>query len=284
MTVRLFQISVFCCLLVIGLGAVHASTWSDYLDDARALVAEDSERLNLEVAPETANEVRIAVEVGQTGRISKAKVISSSGDGSLDDAVLASFREIGKLPTPPTSVYFKQFFTPLTFTYVFDPAALPVPEPEVVEAPPVEDDIEADKEDEARARASEVVAGLQQALIDAGYDPGPVDGLFGNATAGAIRAWQAAQGLADDGVPTAALLAEIRSSNRNRDAKDEELAAVSAPAESTENAVPAEIEATASLPTESVTPPSTGTFSLNREIVEDYEYVEDRVTDGYSSF
>lgn len=48
--------------------------------------------------------------------------------------------------------------------------------------------------------AGEYVALLQQALIDAGFNPGPVDGLFGHQTAEAVAQYQAANGLLVDGI------------------------------------------------------------------------------------
>jgi len=44
------------------------------------------------------------------------------------------------------------------------------------------------------------VAAVQNALVDAGFDPGPVDGIMGPQTQGAIRAFQQARGLAVDGI------------------------------------------------------------------------------------
>lgn len=43
------------------------------------------------------------------------------------------------------------------------------------------------------------VRALQQALVAAGVDPGPVDGVFGQATAVAVAAFQAREGLLVDG-------------------------------------------------------------------------------------
>ena len=40
----------------------------------------------------------------------------------------------------------------------------------------------------------------QQALVDLGYDPGPVDGIYGNQTKRAIKAFQADNGLTPDGI------------------------------------------------------------------------------------
>lgn len=44
---------------------------------------------------------------------------------------------------------------------------------------------------------------LQRDLKTLGFDPGPVDGAFGRATADALRAFQRGQGLREDGVPLA---------------------------------------------------------------------------------
>lgn len=48
--------------------------------------------------------------------------------------------------------------------------------------------------------SGEIVALLQQALIEQGFDPGPVDGLFGHQTAEAVAQYQAAAGLLVDGI------------------------------------------------------------------------------------
>ena len=47
---------------------------------------------------------------------------------------------------------------------------------------------------------------LQQALIDRGFNPGPVDGVVGAGTRAALRAWQQANGLPADGYASAAVL------------------------------------------------------------------------------
>lgn len=58
------------------------------------------------------------------------------------------------------------------------------------------------------------VADIQQALMDKGFDPGVVDGVWGRRTAGAVRAFQGNRGLQVDGVvgpiTTKALFGEAR--------------------------------------------------------------------------
>jgi len=44
------------------------------------------------------------------------------------------------------------------------------------------------------------VRDLQEALKALGHDPGPVDGVFGARTTSAVKAFQAAQGIAVDGI------------------------------------------------------------------------------------
>jgi membrane-bound lytic murein transglycosylase B len=51
---------------------------------------------------------------------------------------------------------------------------------------------------------------LQTLLNGIGFDAGEPDGLFGSRTRSAVRAFQAAQSLAADGFPTAALLDQVR--------------------------------------------------------------------------
>lgn len=50
---------------------------------------------------------------------------------------------------------------------------------------------------------------LQERLAEAGYDPGPVDGIVGAGTRRALRAWQADQGLPADGYASATVLERL---------------------------------------------------------------------------
>jgi peptidoglycan hydrolase-like protein with peptidoglycan-binding domain len=43
----------------------------------------------------------------------------------------------------------------------------------------------------------EVVMKIQQALNQAGYDPGPIDGTYGSQTRGAVTSYQKVKGLAE---------------------------------------------------------------------------------------
>jgi hypothetical protein len=45
----------------------------------------------------------------------------------------------------------------------------------------------------------DVVAEIQRLLRDAGYDPGPIDGIFGAKTTAAVAAFQAVEGIVVDG-------------------------------------------------------------------------------------
>lgn len=56
---------------------------------------------------------------------------------------------------------------------------------------------------------------IQKLLIDAGYNPGPADGLPGNKTKVAIRKYQAANGLPIDGEPSITLLDNLKGSPKS---------------------------------------------------------------------
>jgi TPR repeat protein len=58
-----------------------------------------------------------------------------------------------------------------------------------------------------------VVEAIQQALSNAGHDPGDIDGYFGAKTAAAIRLFQQQHGLAQDQTPSIELLAALVGSN-----------------------------------------------------------------------
>jgi immune inhibitor A len=51
-----------------------------------------------------------------------------------------------------------------------------------------------------RGSSGEAVSRLQQNLVDLGFEPGPVDGLFGPLTEGAVRDFQTSRGIVVDGI------------------------------------------------------------------------------------
>lgn len=59
------------------------------------------------------------------------------------------------------------------------------------------------------ATNADAVTAVQQRLAEAGYDPGPIDGVEGPGTQAAIAAWQADRGLPHTGVVSPTLLAEM---------------------------------------------------------------------------
>jgi peptidoglycan hydrolase-like protein with peptidoglycan-binding domain len=62
----------------------------------------------------------------------------------------------------------------------------------------------------------ELVVEIQTLLSDSGYEPGPIDGIFGSLTDRAVRAFQAARGLLIDGIVGPATLGEMRGSDASR--------------------------------------------------------------------
>lgn len=63
---------------------------------------------------------------------------------------------------------------------------------------------------EAIAQSTQqLVLATQRLLVQLGYEPGPIDGMIGDRTSRAIRAYQEANGLRPDGKPTTELLAQL---------------------------------------------------------------------------
>jgi hypothetical protein len=76
-----------------------------------------------------------------------------------------------------------------------------------------------EKQEEVTVEEVDVVvsiAELQQLLDEQGYDPGAVDGIFGDRTARAIRSYQANNGLKVTGRPSADLVERLRVSGREQ--------------------------------------------------------------------
>jgi len=59
----------------------------------------------------------------------------------------------------------------------------------------------------------ELIMKIQAGLTRLGFEPGPVDGVFGKRTASAIKSFQSQAGLAIDGKATPAVLKEINAKN-----------------------------------------------------------------------
>ncbi len=57
------------------------------------------------------------------------------------------------------------------------------------------------------------VTSLQEQLKAAGFDPGPIDGIYGSKTAAAVKAYQKANGLAVDGIAGPKTFASLNASN-----------------------------------------------------------------------
>jgi len=66
------------------------------------------------------------------------------------------------------------------------------------------------------------VRSLQQALRDAGFNPGPIDGIYGPLTANAVRQYQAANDLAANGRADDDLLVKLGLQKAEEDAKSDE--------------------------------------------------------------
>lgn len=60
-------------------------------------------------------------------------------------------------------------------------------------------------------QGSPLVAEVQLALVQAGYNPGPADGVIGPRTRNAISGYQRANGMVADGMPSSVLLEHLRS-------------------------------------------------------------------------
>lgn len=63
----------------------------------------------------------------------------------------------------------------------------------------------------AYAAGSPLVEDVQSALVRAGYNPGPADGLIGPRTRSAISAYQRDNGMTADGMPSSDLLEHLHS-------------------------------------------------------------------------
>jgi peptidoglycan hydrolase-like protein with peptidoglycan-binding domain len=101
----------------------------------------------------------------------------------------------------------------------------------------------------------ETVYETQELLTLLGYDPGPIDGLYGKRTGAAISAYQSANGLLVDGQPSTALLAHLRASAQAQQTSKAAIPPPAAPSPETQSTVPTEI----------LSPPPAGTAAPGAE-------------------
>jgi len=71
--------------------------------------------------------------------------------------------------------------------------------------------------------SADEISELQQLLTDLGYDPGPVDGAYGNKTKDAVAGYQIDSGLLGTGVATAGLLEALRKEVDDLNGPDEDI-------------------------------------------------------------
>lgn len=252
-----------CCVL----GSVaHAGAWADYKAIVVPLFKTENIRLDRIHHPSEPIELGFAVEIQQTGVIKEVKIISSSGSKELDAIAVESAYGLSPLPTPPASVFFRQFFTPLTFRYSLNPKNAMVTQSntlkqnqEANDKGPSNQNVGDRSGQITNQTRSDLVAGLQRELNRIGIDPGPVDGLFGSNTEAAIRNFQEQSGLPVDGRPSKQLLQRLSTYNKGQNMTD------SGGQESGAN----ELNKVASKTTDRAESAQT-----NRKFYEDYEYLD----------
>lgn len=232
----------------------HAGAWVDYKAIVVPLFETENIRLDRMHHPSEPIELGFAVEIQQTGVIREVKIISSSGSKEIDALALESAYGLSPLPTPPASVFFRQFFTPLTFRYSLNPKTAVV-----TQSNTLKQNHETNDTAVSNQTRSDLVAGLQRELTRIGIDPGPVDGLFGNNTAAAIRSFQEQSGLPVDGHPSKQLLQRLNTYNKGQNMSD------SGGQESGAN----ELNKVASKTTD-----RSESVQTNRKFYEDYEYLD----------
>ncbi|MGI9317126.1 MAG: peptidoglycan-binding protein [bacterium] len=214
-----FRILLTVYLLCVGCffsQGAYAGAWADYNAKIEPLFHAENQRLDRIHHSESQIELGFTVEVKQSGEVREVKIITSSGSDQLDAVAVKSAFDLSPLPTPPASVFFRQFFTPLTFRFQFNPRKVADQK-----APNrlLERKSNANKKDSSdssgqskpatRPKRSDLVASLQTELTRIGFDPGPVDGYFGNRTKAAIIGFQRQGGLPADGRPSRKLLQQL---------------------------------------------------------------------------
>ena len=204
-----FKFLIIACLLSVGFysQAARAGAWANYNAKIAPLFEAANARLDRIHHPVDVTELGFTVELKQSGEVREVVIITPSGSDVLDTAAVQSALALSPLPTPPASVFFRQFFTPLTIRYKFNPKK------ETVQKPakrPVEqgESIERQSQSvsETKPQRNQLVMSVQVELERLGFDPGPVDGYYGRKTEAAIKNFQRHDGLPENGRPSRALL------------------------------------------------------------------------------
>ena len=204
--------------LVLSVGffsqATHAGAWAKYNAKIAPLFESANARLDRIHHPIVATELGFTVELKQSGEVREVVVITSSGSDELDAAAVKSALDLSPLPTPPASVFFRQFFTPLTIRYKFNPKKA-VTQNTLKQQGQSADQVrnkkrQAEIASKPKPQPSELVLALQTELSRLGFEPGPVDGYFGRKTEAAIKNFQRHDGLPVNGKPSNELLQMLR--------------------------------------------------------------------------
>ena len=209
-----FKFLVAAFLLGVGFlsQAAHAGAWAKYNAKIAPLFESANARLDRIHHPAAATELGFTVELKQSGEVREVTIITSSGSEELDAAAVESALDLSPLPTPPASVFFRQFFTPLTIRYKFNPKKavtqnqLKQQSEERVSNKKQQSDIVP----KTKPQRSELVLALQTELLRLGFEPGPVDGYFGRRTEAAIKNFQRHDGLPVNGRPSSELLQMLK--------------------------------------------------------------------------
>jgi peptidoglycan hydrolase-like protein with peptidoglycan-binding domain len=172
-------------------------------------------------------------------------------------------------------VFFRQFFTPLTFRYKFNPRNLSVVTPKknvTNQQQRIDDEIRENSQNGSKGTLSGrsgLIASLQTDLAHLGFDPGPVDGYFGRRTEAAIRNFQRQRGLPVDGEPSKTLLQQVI------DYKDRK-------EHSETTTFGAEPGVSSSSISNSPTEPTNS--RLSKRVYEDYEYIDPSIPKVYEDY
>ena len=187
-----------------------AGAWANYNAKIAPLFEAANARLDRSHHPSEVTELGFTVELKQSGEVREVVIITPSGSDVLDSAAVQSALDLSPLPTPPASVFFRQFFTPLTIRYKFHPkkeiAQNPVKRIRQSEDEKKSKVQKPDTRSKSKPPRNDLVRSVQVELTRLGFDSGPVDGYFGRKTETAIKNFQRHDGLTVDGRPSKALL------------------------------------------------------------------------------